>query len=97
MRIIIAGGDGYLGWPQAMYLSKRGHQVCVVDNFSRRTWDLECGTESVVPIYPLQERVAVWLARSGLAIRTAIGDITDYEFIESVIRNVQPDAVVHYG
>ncbi len=43
MRVIVSGGDGYLGWPQAMYLSKRGYEVCVVDNFSRREWDLEGG------------------------------------------------------
>ena len=50
MRVIVTGGDGYLGWPQAMYLSKRGYEVCVVDNFSRRLWDLEGGTESLIPI-----------------------------------------------
>ena len=26
MNILILGGDGYLGWPQAMYLSRRGHE-----------------------------------------------------------------------
>ena len=60
MRVIVTGGDGYLGWPQAMYLSKRGYEVCVVDNFNRRLWDLECGTDSLIPIFSLQERVAAW-------------------------------------
>jgi len=36
MRILILGGDGYLGWSTAMYFSKRGHTVAVVDNFTRR-------------------------------------------------------------
>jgi len=97
MRVIVAGGDGYLGWPQAMYLSKRGHDVCVVDNFSRRAWDLECGTDSLVPIRSLQERVAVWKQATGLIIETAIGDLTDYSFINSVIAEFRPDAIVHYG
>ena len=38
MRILILGGDGYLGWPTAMRFSAAGHEVSVVDNFSRRRW-----------------------------------------------------------
>jgi UDP-sulfoquinovose synthase len=97
MKLIVAGGDGYLGWPQAMYLSMRGHEVCVVDNLCRRTWDLECGTDSLVPIYQLQERVSVWRERTGKTIRVAIGDLTDYSFTESLVADFQPDAIVHYG
>src|SRR3712207_7497588 len=43
MRILILGGDGYLGWPTAMRFSARGHDVFVVDNFSRRRWHHEHG------------------------------------------------------
>src|SRR5271167_5107226 len=97
MKLIVAGGDGYLGWPQAMYLSMRGHEVCVVDNLCRRTWDLECGTDSLVPIYQIQERVSVWRERTGKTIRVAIGDLTDYSFTESLVADFEPDAIVHYG
>ena len=27
MRVLILGGDGYLGWPTAMNLSAAGHDV----------------------------------------------------------------------
>ena len=37
MRVLILGGDGYLGWPTAMRFSGKGHEVAVVDNFDRRT------------------------------------------------------------
>jgi UDP-sulfoquinovose synthase len=97
MRVIVTGGDGYLGWPQAMYLSKRGYEVCVVDNFCRRLWDLECGTESLVPICSLQERVAAWRETTGKTIQTAIGDLTDFAFISGVVHDFKPDAIVHYG
>ena len=97
MRVIVTGGDGYLGWPQAMYLSKRGYEVCVVNNFNRRLWDLECGTESLIPIGSLQDRVAAWRETSGKTIQTAIGDLTDYPFISAVVRDFKPDAIVHYG
>ena len=36
MRILILGGDGYLGWPTAMRFSARGHDVHVVDDGLRR-------------------------------------------------------------
>jgi UDP-sulfoquinovose synthase len=97
MRVIVTGGDGYLGWPQAMYLSKRGYDVCVVDNFNRRLWDLECGTDSLIPICSLQERIAAWRETTGLTIETAIGDLTDHNFISGVVRDYKPDAIVHYG
>ncbi len=50
MRILVLGGDGYLGWPTAMYFSNRGHDVEVVDNFTRRQGHLEQGSDSLTPI-----------------------------------------------
>ena len=29
MRIVVLGGDGYLGWPSALHLSASGHEVAV--------------------------------------------------------------------
>jgi NAD(P)-dependent dehydrogenase (short-subunit alcohol dehydrogenase family) len=50
MRILILGGDGYLGWPTALRFSARGHDVSVLDDFSRRRWHEEAGTASLSPI-----------------------------------------------
>jgi UDP-sulfoquinovose synthase len=80
-----------------MYLSQRGHEVAVLDNMARRAWDHELGAESLVPITSLQERVAVWEAVSGRQIEAYIGDLQDYTFVEPVIREFQPEAIVHYG
>src|SRR5436190_3830335 len=97
MRIIILGGDGYCGWATALYLSKRGHTVSIVDNFARRQWDHELGVETLTPIRPLTERLRVWRALTGLDIELFSGDITDYEFLASVIQDTLPDAVVHFA
>ena len=48
MRILVLGGDGYLGWPTALHLSRRGHHVGVVDSFVRRSWDHELGADPVL-------------------------------------------------
>ena len=50
MRVLILGGDGYLGWPTALHFSMRGHEVYIVDNYLRRKMHAEAGTESLVPI-----------------------------------------------
>lgn len=60
MNILVVGGDGHLGWAQAIYLSKQGHRVGVVDNLARRSWDLGCGTGSLTPIQMLPERIELW-------------------------------------
>src|SRR5690606_231169 len=96
MRILVLGGHGYLGWPTALHLSQRGHDVAVVDNFLRRMWDHELGTHSLTPIRSLQERVAVWRELAGKVIVAYIGDLCDYTFLEPVIREFRPDAIVHF-
>src|SRR4051812_42822065 len=65
MRVLILGGAGYLGWPTAMRFSARGHEVSVVDDFSRRRWHEEAGTGSLTPIADLDQRIAAWRELSG--------------------------------
>jgi UDP-sulfoquinovose synthase len=97
MRVLVLGGDGYCGWPTALHLSARGHDVTIVDNFLRRQWDYELGAASITPIRNLQERVAAWHEVSGRQIACFVGDITNFEFLGGVVRQLQPDAVVHFA
>ena len=98
MRILILGGDGYLGWPTAMRFSNRGHEVHLVDNYLRRTAHREAGTDSLMPILAgMPERTAAWREVSGGAIGHTVGDLTDWGVVEQVFRDMRPDAIVHYG
>src|SRR4051812_12054217 len=97
MRILVLGGDGYLGWPTAMYLSARGHDVGVLDNAVRRQYDHELGSGSLVPIESLHTRVRVWEELSGHRIETFHGDLTDAEFTYDAIRRFEPAAIVHFA
>ena len=36
MKILILGGNGYLGWPTSLFFSKQGHKVSIVDNFVKK-------------------------------------------------------------
>jgi UDP-sulfoquinovose synthase len=97
MKIAVLGGDGYCGWATALYLSRRGHSVAIVDNFARRQWDHELGVQTLTPIRPLAERLRVWYELTGRVIEQIAGDVTDYDFLHATIRDFEPDAVVHFA
>ena len=97
MRIAVLGGDGYCGWATALYLSNKGHSVAIVDNFIRRQWDHEVGAETLTPIRPLSERLRVWQQLTGKQIELFVGDVMDYDFLSSTLKEFEPDAVVHFA
>ncbi len=97
MRVLILGGDGYLGWPTALRFSARGHEVTVVDNFIRRRWVESVGGDSLTPLPGLDRRIEAWREVSGHEIRSFAGSVEDGEFLDGVVAETRPDAVVHYG
>ena len=97
MRVLILGGDGYLGWPTALRFSARGHEVSVVDNFVRRRWVEGVGSDSLTPILDLEQRIAAWTEISGKEIRSYAGSVEDGDFLDRVVAETRPEAVVNYG
>ena len=97
MRVAVLGGDGYCGWATALYLSKKGHSVAIVDNFARRQWDHELGVQTLTPIRPLAERLRVWQELTGETIELFVGDVMEYDFLSSVIQSFEPEAVIHFA
>lgn len=98
MKVIILGGDGFCGWPNALYLSKRGHDVIIVDNLSRRKIDLELEVESLTPIRPIGERLRVWKELTGQEIKFhdfTVGE--HYHRLLTLIQDEQPDAIIHFA
>jgi len=97
VRILVLGGDGYLGWPTALHLSRAGYEVAVADNFARRGYDLEMGVDSLVPIASLHRRVECWEEVSGNRIEMFIGDLTEGEFVDDMVARFRPDTIVHFA
>lgn len=97
MKIIVAGGDGFCGWPTALYLSKQGHDVSIIDSMVRRKIDDELHSNSITPIASLEDRVAKWKELTGKEIRTYEGDLQHYDFLQQVMAQEKPEAFVHFA
>ena len=97
MRILILGGDGYLGWPTALRFSSRGHEVAVVDNFIRRRWVDGVGSDSLTPILDLDQRIDAWATHPASEIGSHVGEMEDSEVVDRVVAETRPEVIVHYG
>ena len=98
MSVLVLGGDGFCGWPTALHLSARGHDVTIVDNFARRAADVELGADSLTPIRSLEDRLDAWTGISGKTIGFRHIDVAkDYDALEAAIRAIGPDAIVHFA
>ena len=97
MRVLILGGDGYLGWPTAMDFAIRGHEVLSVDNYLRRRIAQETSSEALFNTPDLIERSALFKELTGKEILVEIGDCADSVFMLGLFRDFKPETVVHYA
>jgi UDP-sulfoquinovose synthase len=98
MKIIVLGGDGFSGWPTSLELSRRGHRVLILDNFSRRDIDAELNVMSLTPIQSLETRLAAWEEVTGELIEFRKIDIShDYSDLVEIITSFCPETIVHFA
>ena len=97
MRVLILGGDGYLGWPTAMAFAAAGHEVLAVDNYSRRRIAQETCSEALVNNPNLVDRARAFGASSNHRIEVAIGDCCDFRFLEGIFQRFEPEVAIHYA
>lgn len=109
-HVVILGGDGYLGWPTAMYFSNRGYEVTVVDNYLRRKTCMEIDVNFLYEVPTLADRSKIWYEKTGKEIKVVIGDLADPEVMRSLFNGTVkyswsiskqftgiPETVVHYA
>jgi UDP-sulfoquinovose synthase len=97
MKILVLGGDGYLGWPTAMRLSAAGHEVMAVDNYLRRRLCLEHSVEPLFEVPDLAVRARLWREASDREVAVRIGDLSDWSLAAEVFSGFRPEALVHYA
>jgi UDP-sulfoquinovose synthase len=98
VRILHLGGDGFCGWPSALHLSARGHDVAIVDNLSRRNIDTELGVSTLTPIRPIDQRIRAWKDVTGKTLAFHNFDVAEeYHLLLALIADWQPDAILHFA
>lgn len=95
MKVLVTGIDGYSGWPLALHLLSRGHDVAGIDNFVTRRRVKEVGSWSATPVAPFPRRQKAVQELLGKEIRFYKGDVASWTFVRDVVQKEQPDALVH--
>ena len=97
MKVLVAGADGYIGFPLSMSLANSGFDVIGIDKFLRRKWVAEVGSHSATPIRSMQKRLRAFEQSSGKKIDFEYGDLRDYDFVYHVLDKHRPDTILHLG
>ena len=97
MRILVLGGDGYLGWPTALHFSQAAMTSGSSTTSSAVTTTTRWASTRLVPIRQLHRRVATWKEVTGHTVEPFIGDLTDDPFVLETIRAFDPEAVIHFA
>ena len=109
-RILILGGDGYLGWPTALHFSIRDHDVTVVDNYLRRDLSKQLHVSALFSVPLLEERARIWKEKTGKNIKVVISDLKNAESMAALFDGKvtyrwphdaeftgTPDTIIHYA
>lgn len=94
LKILIAGMDGYLGWPLALHLARRGHEIAGFDSFTRRSLVAEVGSQSMTPIVNMEDRLKAAKKVHGFDFKFGRGSMLDYGYLRNVLKDFEPQAVV---
>ena len=97
MRIMILGIDGYIGFPLALHLLQRGHEVIGLDCFARRDRVEGVGSNSLTPISSVFERERILKNYDNFKdriINVQLG-VRESFIINAILREHKPDAIVH--
>jgi len=94
-KILVLGGDGYLGWPLALSFAEQGNHVTIMDNLAKRKWEMECGSMPLFEVFPIHRRVLNFKEQSGKEIQYFIGDVTNVGALYHIFDTANPDVVIH--
>jgi len=96
-KVLIMGGNGYLGWPTAMSLSKIGYDVTLVDNYIKQKITREENISSLFPESSLEDKCRFWEKASNTKLNFYKKNLSSFDEFEFVILKVKPDIIIHYA
>lgn len=96
-KILVCGGDGYLGWPTSMHFAALGHEVMSVDNYLRRDLCRNTDSEPLFAVPSLPERARLFEEKTGSRVNVEIVDLADARAVEHLFQKFVPDTIVHFA
>ena len=94
-NVLVLGVDGYIGHALALKLLKKGYRVAGVDNSSRRKYVSEFGSDSVMPILPMHERIFQMKKYDSIYDFLRMDITTEYDLLLRLIKEFQPGTIVN--
>lgn len=98
--ICIVGGDGFCGWALSLRLSNLGAKIVIIDNLSRRNIDIKNNTNSLIPIFTIEERLKKWEELTGKKIDFYNIDVSNYKNFDqicNILKIYNIDTLIHLG
>ena len=81
-----------------MYLSKRGHDVCIVDNMAKRRWEAAVNATPLFTVPTIQDRIRTYKEKVKCDISFRYCDIAENpKLLNEIFDQFLPDAVIHYA
>jgi UDP-sulfoquinovose synthase len=94
---MIFGADGYIGWPLALHLAaKEDTRVVLVDNLVTRRLVQSVGSDSLVPIPSMRERVSAYRRITGRDNMVFVeADARDPRQVDEILSHFTPQSIAH--
>ena len=96
-KVLILGGDGYLGWPTAMHFASHGYEVIIADNYYRRNIAEASNSSPLFENPNMYNRVQHFNNHFGTNMVSMVGDLADASFMFELVKEFNPDTIVHYA
>jgi len=98
MKILVIGGDGYMGWPLVCQLSciDQLKELVILDNLITRKKVRSVGGNSLTPISSFIKRTTLLENFNSKKIKTIRGSVTNYKLLRDLLAN-KFDVIYHLG
>ena len=81
MKVLLAGGAGFIGSHTAVALLEAGHQVVIVDNFANSSPEVLARIEQI----------------TGKKVVSYAADVKDKAAVNKIMQETKPDCVIHFA
>ena len=85
-KVLILGGDGYLGWPTAMHFASHGYEVIIADNYYRRNIAEASNSSPLFENPNMYNRVQHFNNHFGTNMVSRVGDLADASFMFELVK-----------